>query len=274
MKNYKIIACDLDGTLLNNASQISDENIAAINELDKRGVFFVPCSGRTISEIPKNIRELDSVRYIIHSNGSAIFDKVSGKQISISIPKELNLEIFDLFRSCEAHVCFRSNGSCFVDAHSQSDEHNEYYNVCHDHCVIVREFAVYEDDLKAAVCAADDIEVFSIFFHDLKEKQRCKEYLSRYKDLLRFTEVTEYNLEIFNIDAGKGNALYKLADLVGVPYSETMSIGDSDNDRTVTAAAGLGLAVANASDSLKSIADEIICSNEEHVIDYVLKKYF
>lgn len=161
-----------------------------------------------------------------------------------------------------------------MDSRCQTDEDHTYCNVCHDHSVIVRNFATYLDDMRGAICSAENIEVFSIFFHSYDDKQTCKEYLSRYKDLLRFTEVTEYNLEIFNIDAGKGNALYKLADLVGVPYSETMSIGDSDNDRTVTEAAGLGLAVANASDSLKSIADEIICSNEEHVIDYVLKKYF
>lgn len=110
MGNYKIIACDLDGTLLNNNSQISDENIAAINELAEREVWFVPCSGRTLSEMPQNIRELPSIRYIIHSNGAAVLDKVTGKQTSISIPKNLNIELFDLFNSYEAHICFRSNG--------------------------------------------------------------------------------------------------------------------------------------------------------------------
>ena len=273
MVNYKIIACDLDGTLLNNSSRISDENIAAINELDKMGVLFVPCSGRTLSEMPQNIRELPSIRYIIHSNGAAVLDKVTGKQTSISIPKNLNLEIFDLFNSYEAHICFRSNGRCFVDSKSQTDEDHAYCNVCHDHSVIVKNFATYLDDLRSAVCSAENIEVFSIFFHNYDDKQICKNYLSLHKEL-RFTEVTEHNLEIFNIDAGKGNALYKLADMVGVPYSETISIGDSDNDRTVTQAAGLGLAVSNACESLKKIADEIICSNEEHVVEYVLKKYF
>ncbi len=273
MEIYKIIACDLDGTLLNNNAEISRENIEAINELDKMGVLFVPCSGRSISEIPQNIRELPSVRYIIHSNGASVFEKASGRQISNSIPSELNEEIYDLFNSCEAHICFRSNGRSFVDANFQKDEDYDYYNVCNEHRVVVRNFATYVDDLRAALCSTDNIEVFSIFFKSYEEKQKCKEYLYRYKEL-RSVEVSRHNLEIVSIDAGKGNALYKLADLVGVPYSQTMSIGDGDNDRTVTEAAGLGLAVSNACESLKAIADEIICSNEEHVVEYVLKKYF
>ena len=87
-------------------------------------------------------------------------------------------------------------------------------------------------------------------------------------------EASEYNIEIMNIEAGKGNALYALCDLLGVDYEDTISMGDSDNDSSVTKAAGLGLAMANAVDSLKAIADEIICSNEEHGVEYVLNHYF
>ena len=51
MKNFKILAMDLDGTLLNSQAKISDENLMAIKELNKRGIFCVPCSGRTLDEI-------------------------------------------------------------------------------------------------------------------------------------------------------------------------------------------------------------------------------
>ena len=56
MKTYKIIASDLDGTLLNSSSEISKENIDAINNLNEKGVAFVPCTGRTYSEIPDKIK--------------------------------------------------------------------------------------------------------------------------------------------------------------------------------------------------------------------------
>ena len=68
--------------------------------------------------------------------------------------------------------------------------------------------------------------------------------------------------------------MHSLADMLGVAHGDTISIGDSDNDASIVEAAGLGLAVSNACDSLKAVADEEICSNEEHAIAYVLTHYF
>jgi hydroxymethylpyrimidine pyrophosphatase-like HAD family hydrolase len=119
---------------------------------------------------------------------------------------------------------------------------------------------------------ADGIEVLSAFFHSYEEKLACKNELEK-NGKLRAVESDEFNLEIMSIDAGKGNALFALADMLKVDIGDTVSIGDSDNDSSITMAAGLGLAVSNASDSLKAVADEIICSNEEHVVPYVLSHY-
>ena len=83
----------------------------------------------------------------------------------------------------------------------------------------------------------------------------------------------EYNLEIMSTKAGKGNALSALADMLKIQRSKTISIGDSGNDITSIESAGLGLAVSNATDSLKAVADDIICSNEEHIVAYVLENF-
>ena len=91
---------------------------------------------------------------------------------------------------------------------------------------------------------------------------------------LRVVGADEYNLEICSASAGKGNALASLAKELGVKIESTIAMGDSDNDCSIVEAAGLGLAVSNANDALKSVADEIICSNEEHSLEFVLGKYF
>ena len=87
-------------------------------------------------------------------------------------------------------------------------------------------------------------------------------------------EAWERNLEVFFKDAGKGNALKILTEKLGVDMQEVLSIGDSNNDGQMTAMSGLGLATANACESLKEIADEVICTNDEHVVKYVLQHYF
>ena len=66
---YKLLACDLDGTLLDDNSNVSNENLTAIGELTKLGIEFILCTGRTFYEIPQVLRECEDIRYIIYSDG-------------------------------------------------------------------------------------------------------------------------------------------------------------------------------------------------------------
>ena len=116
------------------------------------------------------------------------------------------------------------------------------------------------------------IPAFAVFFRkfeDLVESKRKIEALGG----LRVVGVSEYNLEIMNSDAGKGNALLWLAQQLGIDRADTISVGDTDNDQSMIEAAGLGLAVANACQPLKAVADAVICSNDEHAIAYILSHY-
>ena len=73
MTEYKLIASDLDGTLLKNDMTVSPENEAALAEFNKLGIDFVATSGRTFYEIPECVRENPSIRYVTYSNGTAVF---------------------------------------------------------------------------------------------------------------------------------------------------------------------------------------------------------
>ena len=273
MKPYRIIASDLDGTLLNNKSEVSPENLEAIAQLTKMGVHFVPCSGRTLAEIPPVIRNNPSIRYFIYANGAVVWDRIENKHIFNCISNSTGREILDLLTNYEAHLTIRHNGQCIVDAAFQNDAAFDYYNVIEAHQDCVLNYAVLLDDFLSYAYEADNVEVFSVFFRNYEDKLTCKEQLEKNKDL-RVVEASEYNLEIVSSTAGKGNALYSLADLLGIDRATTMSLGDSDNDSSITQAAGLGLAVADACNELKAVADEIICSNEEHAVAYVLAHYF
>lgn len=273
MKNYRIVASDLDGTLLNNRAEVSSENLEAIKKLSEKDIYFVPATGRTFAEIPAELRNNPDIRYYIYSNGAVVYDKQTKNKILNCISNNIRREILDVLYSCDSHITFRHDGQCFVDALSQSEEDFEHYNIIEAHRVVVRDYAVYLDDFKKKSYLLDNVEVFSAFFHNMDEKNACKNYFEKMGNL-RVVEAAEYNLEIININAGKGNALHTLADLLDVNYSDTISIGDSDNDSGITISAGLGLAVSNACDSLKKTADEIICSNEEHVVHYILSHYF
>lgn len=273
MTKYKIVASDLDGTLLDSNASVSEGNLVAIRALSERGVLFVPSTGRTFSEIPEELRNNSDIRYYIHSNGATVYDKQTGKSIKRCISNEIGKKVLGIVSEYEIHKTYRKDGNCYVDSRFQTDEAWEYYNVCLAHRVVVRDYSIYLDDFENALMSADGVEVYSFFFKNAEDQLECKARLREIPEIA-VAEVTEYNIEIFDAEAGKGKALYALADMLGIDRRETMALGDSNNDASIITAAGLGLATENACDSLKEIADEIICSNDEHVAEFVFKKYF
>ena len=96
MPDYKIIASDLDGTLLRGDMTVSEKNLSAMNELCEMGITLALTSGRTLYEIPEEVRENKNIRYITYSNGTAVYDKELGRDIiSNRISKESVNAVFD-----------------------------------------------------------------------------------------------------------------------------------------------------------------------------------
>ena len=272
MNQYKIIASDLDGTLMSSDMSISEANLTAITELSRHGVFFVPASGRTMCEIPPILKDNSDIRYFIYSNGAAFYDKETDKRFVMSIPNEIVKYVFDVIHSYEVYITVRQNGESYVDSRHQNEADRKYYNVHIVHSKVMDEAATFMDNFTDFIYSLRDVESISIFFHDKNDIPKCKERLKAIGELLVADGWVD-NLEIFFKEAGKGNCLHKLAEYAGVDIADTIGVGDSDNDATLIKAAGLGLAVSNAVDSIKEIADEIICSNNEGAIDHILKHY-
>lgn len=266
---YRMVTCDLDGTLFGSDLHVSDENNAAIRRFCEKGIHFVPCTGRTLAEI-KEIVENPDIRYIIYSGGAGIWDKKNNEYIHNGFPKESKEKIIEILSHYDFYTFFHADGKCFADNLVRGREGE--YNIGKALYEPIEDIIISFDDFGQAVMEKE-VECFSLFFKNDEEKQKCKDELlaeGRYQ----VTEPWPFNLEIYDKDAGKGNAIRQLAEKLGIDLSEVISIGDSSNDVTALEVAGLGVCVSNGSDELKAIADEIACSMEEHVADYVLKKYF
>ena len=273
MAEYKIVASDLDGTLLNSLGEISTENLISITALAERGVNFVPATGRTISEIPRVVRDNPAVRYIIHSGGAAVYDKETGERLSFCIDNALARRVFAAILKYECHISVRMGGKIWSGAEMKTPERYEYYQVWPVHRELLDDLGESIPDIKSRVFDMDAIEMISLFFHNDDDIELLSAEL-REIGSLNLASACVHNLEITFSDAGKGNALVALASKLSVPISDIIAVGDSGNDASMVAAAGLGLAVSNSGNELKQISDEVICSNDEHVIKYILEKYF
>ena len=272
MNNYKIVASDLDGTLFDNNVKISEQNHSAIKKLYEKGIYFVPSSGRTLCEIPKELIENPYIRFITFSNGSTIYDKETGKNLYSCIEKKEAGRIFDILHQFETHITLRHAGQNYGDTETADNQSCEYLNVDKGHLGLLNTFGKFLPNFKEFCRSVDKIEMISVFFHDDNDRIKCKELLEKECDLL-IASAMPYNLEICSSSAGKGNALIKLREYLEIDKSSIIAVGDSENDIPAITTASLGLAVENACEALKSVADAVICDNNSHIVDYILNNY-
>lgn len=272
MADYKIIATDLDGTLLDSDQKVSIENKHAISELTAKGVYVVPSTGRALYEMPAEVRDDPNIRYIIHTDGAAIYDKVTGKNITISMSRAESDKMLDIIAEYETSSSVRYGGICYVDSSKHNTDDYTYNRVGPEYIEHLYKYAEPTDNFESFCRGLDCIEMICTFFHSEDDRIECEKRFNAMPEYQTASSVTN-SIEIFSGKAGKGSALLTLADMLGVDRAATIAVGDSTNDSDGIRAAGLALAVQNACDELKELADEIICDNDSHVMKYILDKY-
>lgn len=269
MSKYKMVTCDLDGTLFGSDSHVSEENNKAIKEFCEKGIPFVPCTGRTLGEI-REVADNPDIRYVIYSSGAAVLDKKTGECINYCLPSEAKEKLVAILSEYDVYLFLHADGNSYIDARLQGKEME--YQLNDTLCGMAENFATPLDDLKKAIINMQ-VECVCIFFKNEEERDKCRaEFMA--DDRFMITEPWECNIELFYVTAGKANAIKELAERLDIDIADVISIGDSNNDVEALMTAGLGIAVSNGSDQVKKIADEIACSNDENVAEYVLKKYF
>ncbi len=269
--DYKIIATDLDGTLLNDRDEISAENRRAIELLREKGVEVVPASGRAYTEMPKELRESPLFRYYITSDGTTVFDKETDTTYEIPLPKELGHWVLDLVYQYPMCMMLHAKTDSYVDAETNNEEDYTRFNLDRRWKDFTYEMDLALPDFKRFAYESK-IQSVVPFFEKMEDLEECRRQCLANPELI-VAQTDPYNLEIFSAKAGKGNALMLLADLLGVDRKATIAVGDSTNDYTMVQAAGLGLAMENAVPELKAVANEVICHYREHNIQYILEHF-
>ncbi len=275
MFKYRLIATDLDGTVLNRDGTVGKDTLAAASELAKRGVVCAIATGRTYTEIPEALRACPDFRYVIYSNGSVVLDKESGEKLTACIPRETACKMMEIFADYEAHVTARNGGVCYYDGRYPilDPKNAEYFRIDPNHVLCVGAHGRPIENFHDFICGLSEVEVFSLYFHSDGEMRECAERL-RALGGLYIASIFASNYEIFDTGAGKDHALLRLAEHLGIDRRQTLTLGDSGNDIAMTKAAGLGLAVKDAQPALLSVADGTVCEGGDGVMRFVLEKYF
>lgn len=269
---WRLVASDLDGTLLKNDQSLSPQNSEAITQMAASGVEFAVSTGRTYGEIPAVLRRHPGIRWYICSDGGLIYDKQENKRHTACMEGQLQRLVLDTLFEAGCFFTAHCNGVSYYDGSRIVPEELAYHNVSPYFQQLVRECDVPAEDFKTFCYAMEGIEQITAFFHSDEILSRCRQRLLATGKIETAWSNPCY-MELYHAEAGKGRGLVRLAQILGIDPSQTIAIGDTVNDSSILQAAGLGLATDNAKPELKAIADAVICSNEDHVAAYVLKHY-
>lgn len=264
--SIKLVASDLDGTIVSENSYISKSNLEAIEKMNKKNINLAICTGKSYS-ISKNLCNKCMATYGIFSNGSQIYNLQTGEQIYNNHLLLSDIKLcFSIAKKYGLHVHAYSDCSLvsekleFLDLRNFKLQKDSEFN-----------FIVVPDVLKYIEVNNLPIHQFIISSNDhldfVKEEilNTCRVSISQiskfneYKDTILDKEY-EY-LSIIPFNTNKNTAVKFLSSYLSIDTSDVMAIGDNLNDVDMVRDSGIGVAVANAYTELKNVANYITKNN-------------
>lgn len=287
---YRLMAIDLDGTLLNSYGEVSPETRDALNRVKDSGVEVVLASGRPISSTESLAVELGVDNYLISGNGAAVFDI---KNQEIIYDRFLNKDqVLKIAKLCE-------DNSFFYNIYTEDEviANSLNYNVLfyhkenlkkveekRTHINVVENIMEYieqsgkEKFLKITVCDESQF-IFNSIMRRLKEIDGIDvletAYMSR-KKIKQGTDDVDINYfytEITNKNVNKWSAIEFLINKLGIQREEVIAIGDNLNDKEMIQNAGLGVVMGNSNPMMKEIGDEIVSDNNSEGVLEAINKF-
>lgn len=268
----RLIASDLDGTLLTNEKQILESTKEAIAEAVKQGIYFVPATGRPFEALPEVVLELPGLEYVITSNGAAVYSVKEKRRIfekfmtAESIEKLLEIPL-DMDMAYEVMI----NGVPYADA--AYVENPAAYGLNEQGSLYIRKTRNPIADMrKFTLEHRERIDNIAIVCSDQKRKAEMSKKFRAAVSGIFVTSSVPHLIEIGNTDAGKGKTICHLLKMLGSSPEEAMCFGDADNDVDMLRAVRYGIAMKNGTDTCKRAAFAVTASNQEDGVGQMIRK--
>jgi len=273
MDDIRIIALDLDGTLLDSDKNLSEANRAALAAAAAKGILVVPTTGRFFGMMPPAVRDLPFVRYAITVNGAQVYDRETDTAlVREELPLEQALAIMRYLDGFDViYDCYQDNWGRMTRA---MQEKAEEYAQCPHYVKMIREFRKPYPDLKEyLVEQGRDVQKIMLFARDPAVRDRILADIQTHFDNLAVSTSTFNNLEINTATAHKGRAIERFAAHFGWTLANCMAFGDGLNDLSMVKMAGTGVAMANAAPEVLAAADYVTLSNDDDGVAAALRHF-
>lgn len=237
----KLVALDMDGTLLNNKGQVSEANRKAINAAKDKGIFVVLSTGRSLLTSREHADSLELNSYLVTVNGSEIWDD-QRELVERNLVKSEHIEW--MWKLTQQH------NTKFWAISTERNWHNEMPEDLHQVNWMKFGFNIDDDETRAII---------------MKELQDKGEF--------EISNSTLKNIEVNSAGVNKAKGLELVCQRLGLEMKNVMAVGDSLNDLAMIKAAGIGVAMGNAQDIVKESADWVTATNEEDGVAKAIYKW-
>lgn len=269
MKQYRLIAFDMDGTLLNSEKKISTETLASIHHAFAEGKEVVLSTGRCLPELLEYLSLIPELRYIVCTSGALVYDLKEKQTIySNALDEETVKQIIEIGRLEDVMLHFLTTESIVERdkvSHMQDYEMGTYQ-------AMFQKITKKVDDIADYFLAhPHPIEKINIYHTDPEARARTRSRLRKYP--LELIHAESSSLECSSIGVTKGIGLQKLCDHLHVSMAEVIAVGDADNDLDVLKRAGLSIAMGNANPNVRQLCKVRVADNDHNGCQEAIERY-
>lgn len=287
---YKLVAIDLDGTMLNQYGIITEKTKKAISKAQEKGVEVMIASGRAITSVKRFSKEINSNKYFISGNGAITYDIKNNKILYENILSKT--KALKIIKICEENSIYYNvyteNGIIaknlsyntlyyYKDNLTKPDENRTHINIVEN---VYDYFEQREEKILKIMICDEHKTVFNSIVRKLKELSEIEvlevSHMSR-KIIKQGTDeiaLEYFYTEVSAKDVDKWNALEEIIKLMNISKEEVVTIGDNVNDLKMITNAGLGVAMGESAPYVKQSADIIAPTNDEDGVAIILNKIF
>lgn len=284
---YKLVAIDLDGTMLNQYGIVTEKTKEAIEKVQQKGIEVIIASGRPIDSIKTIAKEIKSEKYFISGNGAIIYDIANEEIIYKNTLKKQ--KVLEIVRICEENSIYYNiytekeivakSLQCNVLYYHKENAFKKEEEKTHINIVDnVYDYIANRDEniVKITICDYNQA-IFNSIIRKIKEVEEIEildvSHMSR-KMIRQGTEeipIEYFYTEISAKNVDKWNAIEFLKEKMNIKTEEIIAIGDNINDKKMLENAGLGIAMGQSHPEIKAIADQITTSNTEDGVAQALQ---
>lgn len=281
----KLIASDMDGTLLNDKMEVSDRNIAAIKKAKQAGIEFLIATGRGLEEAKPFLKDQVHPGFIT-LNGAEVFDNKEDIISSNPISMESKHKVIDYFHKHHVYFEVVTDKAIFSDDEKlrvtslaellvKLNPSTTYAQALEDTMERIKMTPMTFVDNYDKILNDPSYKIMKLIgfsSNEYKVLRPLKEDITaNIKDVV-VTSSSPNNVEVNSIKAQKGIALKQYADSKNILPEEVMAIGDNLNDASMIEYAGVGVAMANAIPEITAMAQETTDNNVNDGVAQIIEK--